>query len=1324
MNVRSDLPQLALIALLAISVGLFGVFFLREVYPQYKVFQETYEKLEEFRSTITGEAPAPFKIGVKQIVLVQERNGPEVIDRCTSCHVALELAHFSPTKIALDVNGNVMLDAEGVPVKVPNENYVWRQVDDKIAELSDSQVLVQLEATGKAREAADRVDQAGRLTALKMVEVDGRIIDMTKVLAMHPLMGKETRPFEFHSLDDFGCTSCHNGNGRGLTMEKAHGPVFDGEYEEAFEGPRPEFLEVDPLNDPKFSKVFNHKPGHALLFQTTPIFPGPLLQANCVQCHMTAGSRLQGAVSTIQGLKDKADVRVRTLEAGFVQDKQAALALLGLEKELSSKGYFETANMLRKRQQDFALPEKERAAATAQLLFLEHNRKEHSVEAVNEQLVSLFGSEDLVQELRAQAISEQNLDAFLAKHASAPGVIFEKAGILDDKRKRAAQLDRADQSLANNLEKNAVANAVSSSVDAMTQCYQRGAQLYVSQACYACHRIAGMARGGVGPELTLEGNSYPWFVKESIVWPQADLRTSTMPNYKLDHSELEALTCFLLAQKGRPRYVSPVDYQVAIRQWEEGKKPPLEQPVEPSKIQDLHFGMTVFATEGCAACHRLKGFESNVGYAIQKNATPTFDELYKVRSWFTQLIPEQIAGSEIVQAIETHQDEIDRNIIADVRKGSLLEEIEEKFPNAIEALYSNFQHALRAKDNLHNAETASWKERVRRVLMMYVQEYGLGRQIGPRPNWSGIYRSDEWLLEHFYNPSSHVARSIMPVFPFDETKFYALTYMLDILGRRNTEAIRQVWAHRGFNPEVAYDAHCSQCHGSSLQGNGPVSEWIYPIPKSLRNATFLRNLTRERVKESIIHGVKGGPMPPWGELGSGKPFKNDMPVLTPEEADKLVDWLFAGLPDDSSGSQEPLKWKYEPEDVLHELEQEGDKLESRAESESNEIYSLLPQVSGLLASTKPMPVVSSKVDEVFDIRPYPVADVDRQAYYIKDKYYTPHNLDAGKALFVESCSICHGKEGAGTGLRAGAMVEAKPRMLTNLDWISTRDDLRLLQSIKYGVPGTAMTPWGDYTSTLQRLQLVMYIRSLSHEHVLRERLSESLYQAFDVAVETIRQAEIVQYSRLQEIKKSYHDAEETEDALDAAIAQGKGNTNEAATAYQKRIEVGNQLRAQQEIDQSFQKLISEVKDQRTLYLNLCVSLLARLGDIGIADQAVAMIKTNAVQYEVTEGKLSIFAGTSPDKVVASGLALAKEFDTPLADLEKEKSTVSGKISSGGQQERLQELTRRIASYKDAKTQLIAAVEEAARSVKRQKELVEQINVQIDALTPQNPPRKT
>ena len=93
------------------------------------------------------------------------------------------------------------------------------------------------------------------------------------------------------------------------------------------------------------------------------------------------------------------------------------------------------------------------------------------------------------------------------------------------------------------------------------------------------------------------------------------------------------------------------------------------------------------------------------------------------------------------------------------------------------------------------------------------------------------------------------------------------------------------------------------------------------------------------------------------------------------------------------------------------------------------------------------------------------------------------------------------------------MQDAKPRMLTNLDWLETRDDLRLLRSIKYGVPGTAMTPWGDLTSSLQRLKLVLFIRSLSKENLEREELARTLYKAFGYADMFIEDTRVKEYRR-------------------------------------------------------------------------------------------------------------------------------------------------------------------------------------------------------------------
>ncbi len=987
--------QKVLIAFGVVAVAFLSVFFYWELFPEYRIFQDDYIALEKFRSSYTGEPPPDFKVGVKQIVFEREDKGPANVDRCVSCHVATQLPHFSPTKIATDSHGAVMRDGNGIPVQIPNEDYIWSRLDQKIASLTDGN------------------EEAEQLRALKTAEIDGHEYDVTRVLRMHPLIGKETRPFEFHPLDEYGCTACHSGNGRALTVDKAHGPVFDGHYEAEFVGFVPEFTEKDPENDPRFSSVFNHKPSDSLIFQTSPILPGKLIQARCIDCH-----------------------------------KQTATALQDISDAMAT--------------------------------------------FVNK---------------RALASADQSV---------------------------LKTIEQAHKDLISSLQKERASAALVSDVDLLTKDYQRGQQLYFSQACYACHRIAGLTRGGVGPELTREGNSYPWFIKESIVWPQADLKTSTMPNYALDHVELEDLMTFLLAQRGGSKSVSDTEYKMAIQKWEQGGKLPWEKAITPTEMHDLRYSMIVFATEGCAACHRLEGFESDVGYAVEKKGKPSFDELYKEKQWFTRLFPEEIRGTEIVKAVDAHAAEIDARLVNGVRKDSILEEIEWLYPETIEALYSNFRFASRAKNrqlskNEDQQALQQWKERIHRILMMYVQEYGLGRLIGPRPNWAGVDRSDEWLIEHFRNPTAHTPRSIMPVFPFDDTKFYALTYMLDVLGKKNRDAVRAIWEHRGFDPAQAFAIHCSQCHGPYLMGNGPVATWIYPIPKNLRNTEFLRNLTRENAINSITHGVKGTPMPPWGETPKDKENYDGIPVLTHEEIVKLVDWIYSSLPPSTpQGKSEVPKWNYTPQNVLRELEKENVKSPSAE-------------------------------NPIFDEVPNPPSSPEPYSYYIKKQYYTPENLAAGRRFFELNCAACHGMDADGTGPRSAIMSDAKPRMLVNLDWIDSRDDLRLLRSIKYGVSGTSMSPWGDLTNGKQRLQLVMYIRSLSFEKERRRQLAEAVYKAFDAQLQEMERARTGEYAKLADLQKQKEELDRERVAVEQGVKTGAAKPEEAVALYQKQLQLEEQL---------------------------------------------------------------------------------------------------------------------------------------------------------------------
>lgn len=1340
---RSEGYQIALIFLGIVATAFLGAFLYREVFPEYKIYQEDYIALEKFRSTYTGEQPPDFKVGVKQILIEREDKGPPTIDRCTSCHVALQIPHFSPTKIAKDINGSIIRDANGNPVKVPNEDYVWGKLDQKINELEDPKINEQLEKEGNYSKVKQRAQEALALTNLKTANVSGHVYDVTKVLSMHPLMGKETRPFEFHPIDDYGCTSCHNGNGRGLTTEKAHGPVFDGEYEIEYMGPKPDFIEKDPKNDPQFARVFNDKPGHELLFQINPIFVGSLIQAKCVQCHQSVQTALQSVANTATILTTQKQRSYQAMVASLSSEKKELLSLIEIKQMLITEGLAKTLANLQAKQSDFTLTEAQQSQASSQLGYLKKtisldksvDQQKLVLNILNQKILEILGSQNLSDELSVAIDKEdsaQSLDKFLEEHrksTQAKGTIFSKMDMIDLEKQIMRHVEDTESVLEKTTSDENVISAIASDVDLLTSNYHRGQQLFISQACYACHRIAGLARGGVGPELSRSGDDYPWHLKGKIVWPQGDLKTSTMPNMRLDHIELQDLITFLLGQKGSNNAVSPTAYKVAIQEWEGGRKMAWEKPIPPSKIHDLHYSMTVFATEGCAACHRLLGFQSNVGFSIEKEVKENsgFDALYAEKQWFSSLFPETIVGSEIVRAIEKHGDDIDKHIAPDVRQNSLLEEIDVNFPQAIESFYANFRYASRAKNDeytkLANAEKdpekkkaileklQQWKERVHRVLMMYIQEYGLGRLIGPRPNWAGVYRSDEWLMEHFRNPSSHVPRSIMPILPFDDSKFYALTYMLDVLGQRNRDQLRAIWGSRGFNPEMAYTIHCAQCHGEYLQGNGPVSEWIYPIPKNLRNANFLRNLTRERVIQSIEHGVKGTPMPPWSETPADKPHFDGIPILTSDEVEQLVDWIFSSLPGGAviRGQEDVPKWNYGPKEVLDELHNEGYKLKP---NNHPELGSLFPKVEDYYVSLNPsVPITGNQegqsIEDIFKVVPSPIPDPDKNHYYIKKKFYTAENINAGKAFFEINCAVCHGKEGDGSGSRAQVMQDAKPRMLTNLDWVNTRDDLRLLRSIKYGVPGTAMTPWGDFTSSLQRMQLVIFIRSLTEEREKREEFDNAMYKSFVRSQSVIENARILEYPELEKAQNELSVVKAQEDSLYGKVKLGEASPKEAAELYQKELDLLVTVEELQNKDNLLTNIKSLIAKEGEIYKNIGAMLLGKEPSDQSWKNFVEMVSLNEGRFSFTDGKLSLNKDSDNQKrIVQLKKVLESDIDAKVKLLEKEKIIVSGRIISTERAHELELLTTQINSYNKLKNAIASGLEQVAKIQNNEEKLFE------------------
>lgn len=1319
---RGDIYQLLLTGLAVVALFMVGIFVYRELFPEYKEYQNTYVNLEEFRSSLSGEPVPPFKGGIKQIVMAKVDKGPEDIDRCVSCHVALKFEHFSDQKIAYDLNGNMITDEEGHPFLTDNEHYVWKQLEDRIALLTD-------EGTSEALSEAEELKKL----------LDGpHDYDMKKALSMHPLIGRESRPFEYHSMEDFGCTSCHNGNGNSVVTERAHGPVIDGQYHASHEGHKMVFTELDPDNDPKMATVFNSKPSHGLLFQTTPLFVGPLMQAKCVQCHQSGKEEFKRAVDAVDIVVSRKSRQVDSITQGIKEDTFALLALMETHRYVKERGYQKALESYESSRKNESLTDEEHKQVNSRLAYLTSayeklGKDENKLIAHFEKdMTYVLGSEKLVQNLLRFSKGRnlaQDIEIFLDEHksdvGSQHGRIFKKMRSLNERYAAKKHAERIQEPLLRAMSESGLESDLATDTDSMLGSYLRGKELYVNSGCYACHRIDGLSRGQVGPDLTKIGRYYPWYIKEAIVWPQSNLKTSTMPNFKFDHEEVEDLVTFLLAQQESDRGESEVQQKIMIKEWEAGKKLAWEKPIAPAELKDTKKSMLVFASEGCASCHRLKGFESAVNYRIA-NASASFKGIYRETEWFRDLFPERILGSQIVRAIDSSGAEIDRHIMDDAREKGILEEIEKIHPRLLPSFYSEFKYAMRAKnkhfDNLielaEDEETRNWQmkerdlylARVRRVMMMYIQEYGLGRDVAPRLHWSAAYRDTEWLIGHFKKPSAYVAKSIMPPLPFDDSKFYALTYMLQTLAEKNRIYTRELWDNRGFDPELAYEMHCVQCHGEEAHGNGTVAQWIYPVPKNLKDPTFMRNLTRERAIYSIEHGVLGTPMPPWGEVVAG----NHEPVLKHAEVEQLVDWLYLSVPGGRviRGDEDVPKWQYQPEDVLREMINEGDHLQGVKKVKPVEILQsgFIPffgaTMHGILDGGEQ--TVSDLFDEVEH-----ADNVDGKAYYIKKEFYTAKNLAEGQALFIQNCSHCHGKEAEGSGARSVTMEQAKPRMLTNLPWLKTRDDLRLLRSIKYGVQGTAMTTWGDKTSTLQRIQMLMFIRSLSSERDLRDHLFLSLYQTFGTAEESVEVVRSYEGSALADIKMQYERTISRREELYQGVKEGDSTSHMLSKTYAKELSLLDSLKLREELDGILADLLLEIRKERTIYEEIGLEFISKKMSDALMAKLNRYIEANANRYLIQDKRLVMTGNgnAESDQKKLQEEMLQEMKMTEEAFIQKEH-VLSGKIASPERNEELENVSYRLSSVKAARAALLSRLRVLKRVEQAQREKYNQYKEKI------------
>jgi len=95
----------------------------------------------------------------------------------------------------------------------------------------------------------------------------------------------------------------------------------------------------------------------------------------------------------------------------------------------------------------------------------------------------------------------------------------------------------------------------------------------------------------------------------------------------------------------------------------------------------------------------------------------------------------------------------------------------------------------------------------------------------------------------------------------------------------------------------------------------------------------------------------------------------------------------------------------------------------------------------------------------------PQADFEAMAAYLLTRNTPPAAMTPAE-IFKNECARCHGEKGDGHGINA-IYLDPAPRDLTKAEFMTTKQEERFLTSIRNGVPGTSMPPWGKVLNDQQ-----------------------------------------------------------------------------------------------------------------------------------------------------------------------------------------------------------------------------------------------------------------
>jgi mono/diheme cytochrome c family protein len=109
-------------------------------------------------------------------------------------------------------------------------------------------------------------------------------------------------------------------------------------------------------------------------------------------------------------------------------------------------------------------------------------------------------------------------------------------------------------------------------------------------------------------------------------------------------------------------------------------------------------------------------------------------------------------------------------------------------------------------------------------------------------------------------------------------------------------------------------------------------------------------------------------------------------------------------------------------------------------------------------------------------------DISNAEQAIAVSIHLTYEQRQGKILYLKYCSVCHGIEGKGDGFNSYSL-DPKPKDLSNVLYMKSFTDGRLLETIRFGGRGVNRSPimpsWGGRLTNDELMYVVAYVKTFT-----------------------------------------------------------------------------------------------------------------------------------------------------------------------------------------------------------------------------------------------------